>query len=86
MLHAPAMFMLPLKLRRQERFTRMELLEMTTPADFETLRQQKGASLIFTTLEILDDVERSPDSLLVRCARLGRDAEIAACPNSLTAC
>ena len=44
----------------------MQLLEMTVPADFETLRQQKGASLIFTTLEILEDIERSPDSILIR--------------------
>ena len=48
----------------------MQLLEMTMPADFETLRQQKGASLIFTTLEILEDIERSSDSILIRCANL----------------
>ncbi len=47
----------------------MQLLEMTMPADFETLRQQKGASLIFTTLEILEDIERSSDSILIRCTR-----------------
>ena len=45
----------------------MQLLEMTLPADFATLRQQKGASLTFTTLEILEDIERSPDSILIRC-------------------
>ena len=47
----------------------MQLLEMTMPADFETLRQQKGASLIFTTLEILEDIERASDSILIRCTR-----------------
>ena len=44
----------------------MQLLEMTMPADFET---QKGASLIYTTLEILEDIERSSDSILIRCTR-----------------
>lgn len=46
----------------------MQLLDMTMPADFETLRQQKGETLIFTTLEILEDIERSPDSILIRCS------------------